>query len=48
MLYTLKIRLYPSSEQAKQLLQTMERFNVACNAISKLAFESKTFSKTKL
>ena len=46
MLYTLKIRLYPSDEQANQLLKTMERFNAACNVISKIAFENKTFGKT--
>ena len=45
MLYTLKIRLYPSKEQVDQLLRTMERFNSACNAISQIAFESKTFGK---
>ena len=48
MLYTLKIRFYPSPEQNEQLLKTMERFNSACNVISHIAFESKTFSKVKL
>ena len=48
MLYTLKIRLYPSLEQAEQLLRTMERFNAACNLISHIAFENKTFGKVKL
>ena len=48
MLYTLKIRLYPSFEQTKQLLRTMERFNAACNVISKIAFENKTFGKIAL
>ena len=48
MLYTLKIRLYPSNEQANQLLRTMERFNAACNLISKIAFENKIFGKTIL
>ena len=48
MLYTLKIRLYPSSEQNEQLLKTMERFNAACNVISHIAFESKTFGKIAL
>ena len=48
LLYTLKIRLYPSKEQTEQLLRTMERFNAACNAISKIAFENKTFGKTML
>ena len=48
MLYTLKIRLYPSSEQSEQLLLTMERFNAACNEISRIAFENKAFGKVKL
>lgn len=48
MLYTLKIRLYPSPAQAEQLLKTMERFNAACNIISKIAFENKTFGKISL
>lgn len=48
MLYTLKIRLYSSSEQVEQLLKTMERFNAACNVISSVAFENKTFGKVKL
>ena len=48
MLYTLKIRLYPSEEQSSQLLKTMERFNDACNLISRIAFENKTFRKTIL
>ena len=48
MLYTLKIRLYPSLAQTEQLLKTMERFNAACNVISHVAFENKTFSKISL
>lgn len=48
MLYTVKIRLYPSSEQSEQLLKTMEQFNAACNVISKIAFDNKTFGKIKL
>lgn len=48
MLYTLKIRLYPSSEQSEQLLKTMEQFNAACNVISKIAFDNKTLGKIKL
>ena len=48
MLYTLKIRLYPSSEQTDQLLKTMARFNSACNVISEIAFVNKIFSKTML
>ena len=48
MLYTLKIRLYPSDEQARQLLITMEHFNAACNVISQIAFENKIFGKIVL
>ena len=48
MLYTLKIRLHPSAEQCSAILETMERFNSACNFISSFAFEHKTFSKIKI
>ena len=48
LLYTLKIRLYPSSKQADHLLKTMARFNAACNFISQFAFENKIFGKTML
>ena len=48
MLYTLKIRLYPSEEQSAKLLKTMERFNAACNVISHIAFDNKTFGKIAL
>jgi len=48
LLYTLKIRLYPSFEQTEQLLRTMVRFNAACNVISKIAFENKIFGKIAL
>lgn len=48
MIYTVKIRLCPSSKQVDQLLKTMERFNEACNIISQIAFENKTFGKVAL
>ena len=48
MLYTLKIKLYPTAEQRTAILKTMERFNVACNFISNFAFEHKIFSKIKI
>jgi putative transposase len=35
------VRLYP--EDPRQLLALIEHFNRACNALSKLAFASKTF-----
>ena len=39
------IKLAPSEEQHQALLQTMESFNAACNYVSKLAFESRTFGQ---
>ena len=48
LLCTLKIKLQPNREQFESLLATMKRFNEACNFISKLAFDTKTFSKIKL
>ncbi|WP_217423071.1 transposase [Methanocella conradii] len=48
MLLTLKAKLQPTEEQGRSLLKTMERFNAACNSISKVAFSSKTYNKFKL
>jgi predicted transposase len=48
MLCTLKMKLVPTPEQFHALLETMKRFNQACNYISKIAFRSRTFSKTKI
>lgn len=48
MLLTLKVKLQPTEEQRGSLLKTMERFNAACNSISKAAFSSKTYNKVKL
>ena len=48
MLYTLKIRLYPTAEQRAAILETMERFNSACNFISNFAFQHNIFSKIKI
>lgn len=45
MLCTLKIKLVPSLEQFNQLLETIKRFNLACNYISQIAFDSKTLGK---
>jgi len=45
---TLIIKLVPTMEQHKILLETMERFNEACNYISSLAFEHHTASQVKL
>ena len=48
MLLTLKSKLITTPEQKTKLLKTMERFNSACNYISKIAFKTKTFGKIKL
>lgn len=48
MLCTMKIKLVPNKEQFNSLLETMKQFNLACNKISKIAFDSNTFSKIKL
>ena len=45
---TLMIKLAPTETQHKVLLETMERFNEACNCIANKAFELKTASKIRL
>lgn len=45
---TAQIKLLPSSEQADVLLRTMETANAACNAISEVAWESKSFRQYDL
>ncbi len=45
---TLMVKLSTTPEQYKSLLETMERFNEACNYISQLAFERYTASQVKL
>jgi len=45
---TLKVKLTPTKEQAKSLLETMERFNDACNWISQKSFEAGTPHQVKL
>jgi len=42
---TLMIKIASSPEQYQALLQTMERFNKACNYASQIAFESSTFGQ---
>ena len=42
------IKLSPNPEQYQSLLETMERFNEACNYISQLAFENHTASRVRL
>jgi IS605 OrfB family transposase len=45
---TLMVKLDTTPNQFQSLLKTMERFNEACNYISKLAFENHTSSSVKL
>jgi putative transposase len=45
---TLKIKLLPSPNQAKALIETIERFNKSCNYISEYAFKEKKFNQIKL
>ena len=45
---TLMIKLAPTNEQHNILLETMERFNEACNSIAGVAFELKTANKIRL
>lgn len=45
---TLMVKLLPTTEQHLALLETMERFNAACNAIAEVAFEHRTANKIRL
>jgi putative transposase len=45
---TLAVKLAPTEEQAKRLLETMEAFNAACNHIAEAAFRLKTANKYRL
>ena len=45
---TLLVKLAPTPEQHQALLETMERFNEACNDIAKVAFHEKTANKIRL
>jgi IS605 OrfB family transposase len=45
---TVMVKLAPTTEQHKVLLQTMEKFNEACNCIAKTAFALGTANKFKL
>ena len=45
---TLKVKLTPTKEQAKSLLETIESFNDACNWISRKSFEAGTPHQMKL
>lgn len=45
---TAKVRLVATPEQRSYLLDTMRRFNAACNHISGVAWETKTFKQVSL
>src|SRR5689334_7485856 len=45
---TLKIKLLPDLHQSNALINTIERFNKACNYISKHGFEERVFNQIKL
>jgi len=45
---TAKLKLQPSTEQARYLLQTLEKANVACDFISQRAWETNTFATFRL
>lgn len=45
---TVKVKLLPTPEQEASLVKTIEVFNEACNYISQIAFEKKTFGQVGL
>ncbi|MDL5502504.1 MAG: hypothetical protein QSU88_04735 [Candidatus Methanoperedens sp.] len=45
---TLMVKLDTSKEQHKAILETMHRFNEACNYIANTAFEMKTVNKIEI
>lgn len=45
---TLKIKLIPTDEQHQVLLETLREANAACNLISEIAWQNKTFNQFKL
>src|SRR5206468_8256841 len=45
---TIGLKLKPTTEQSAALQQTLERANAAANEVSRVAWQSKTFSQFKL
>ena len=45
---TLMVKLQPTPEQSIALIETMERFNAACNVIAEVAFQERTANKVRL
>jgi len=44
----LMVKLQPTPDQSTALLETMEWFNVACNAVAEVAFRERTANKIRL
>jgi putative transposase len=44
----IKVKLTPTKEQGKILLETIEAYNEACNFVSQIAFDNKTASVVKI
>lgn len=45
---TLMVKLQPTADQSAALLEAMERFNAACNAVAEVAFQERTANKIRL
>lgn len=45
---SIKVKLAPNQKQRDILLQTIEKYNEACNFVSQIAFENKTASVVKI
>ena len=48
MLLTAKLKLRPTEEQVRLLLEFMERYNQACNMVSAIAFHDRNWNRVKL
>lgn len=44
----IKVKIIPTKEQKKILLETIEKYNEACNFVSQIAFDNKTASVVKI
>jgi putative transposase len=45
---TLMVNLQPTEDQHSALLETMEYFNAACNAIAEVAYRERTANKVQV
>ena len=48
MLKTIRVKLLPTQDQKKILLDTMKVVNTACNSISEFAFQNNVFNRFEL